>query len=56
MEPIDRLRMVWSLVRTREHYEEAMDLHRDFKDSLAEFDRFGVEFALLGGYAEQAAS
>jgi hypothetical protein len=28
-----------------------MDLHPDFKDLLAEFARFGVEYALLGGYA-----
>ncbi|MEI9952861.1 MAG: nucleotidyl transferase AbiEii/AbiGii toxin family protein [Pseudomonadota bacterium] len=28
-----------------------MDLHPDFKDLLVEFDRFGVRYALLGGYA-----
>lgn len=28
-----------------------MDLHPDFKDLLAEFARFGVSYALLGGYA-----
>jgi hypothetical protein len=28
-----------------------MDLHPDFKDLLVEFGRFGVKFALLGGYA-----
>jgi hypothetical protein len=28
-----------------------MDLHPDFKDLLVEFDRFGVKYALLGGYA-----
>jgi len=28
-----------------------MDLHPDFKDLLVEFDRFGVSYALLGGYA-----
>lgn len=28
-----------------------MDLHPDFKDLLAEFARFGVKYALLGGYA-----
>ena len=28
-----------------------MDLHPDFKDLLVEFGRFGVKYALLGGYA-----
>lgn len=28
-----------------------MDLHPDFKDLLAEFARFEVKYALLGGYA-----
>ena len=28
-----------------------MDLHPDFKDLLAAFGRYGVEYALLGGYA-----
>ena len=28
-----------------------MDLHPDFKDLLAEFARFEVRYALLGGYA-----
>lgn len=28
-----------------------MDLHPDFKDLLAELDRAGAEFALVGGYA-----
>src|SRR5262245_49766389 len=28
-----------------------MDLHPDFKDLLAEFERAGVSYALLGGYA-----
>jgi hypothetical protein len=28
-----------------------MDLHPDFQDLLVEFDRFGVKYALLGGYA-----
>src|SRR5262245_36593095 len=28
-----------------------MELHPDFRDLLAEFARFGVEYALLGGYA-----
>ena len=28
-----------------------MDLHPDFKDLLVEFARFGVKYALLGGYA-----
>jgi len=28
-----------------------MDLHPDFRDLLAEFARFGVRYALLGGYA-----
>jgi hypothetical protein len=28
-----------------------MDLHQDFKDLLAEFARFEVKYALLGGYA-----
>lgn len=28
-----------------------MNLHPDFKDLLAEFDRFAVSYALLGGYA-----
>jgi hypothetical protein len=28
-----------------------MDLHPDFSDLLAEFARFGVRYALLGGYA-----
>jgi predicted nucleotidyltransferase len=28
-----------------------MDLHPDFRDLLAEFARFGVEYALIGGYA-----
>jgi len=31
--------------------KEAMDLHPDFRDLLAEFARSGVEYALLGGYA-----
>jgi len=30
-----------------------MDLHPDFKDLLAEFARFDVKYALLGGYASQ---
>lgn len=28
-----------------------MELHPDFRDLLAEFARFGVEYALIGGYA-----
>ena len=28
-----------------------MDLHPDFKDLLVEFARFGVSYALFGGYA-----
>jgi hypothetical protein len=28
-----------------------MDLHLDFKDLLAEFARFGVSYAVIGGYA-----
>lgn len=28
-----------------------MDLHPDFRDLLAAFERFGVRYALLGGYA-----
>lgn len=28
-----------------------MELHPDFRDLLAEFGRFGVEYALIGGYA-----
>ena len=28
-----------------------MDLHPDFRDLLVEFGRFGVRYALLGGYA-----
>ena len=28
-----------------------MDLHPDFKDLLEEFGRYGVSYALLGGYA-----
>ena len=28
-----------------------MDLHQDFRDLLAELVRFGVSFAILGGYA-----
>lgn len=28
-----------------------MDLHPDFSDLLAEFARYGVKYALLGGYA-----
>lgn len=28
-----------------------MDLHLDFKDLLAEFARFGVKYAVIGGYA-----
>jgi hypothetical protein len=35
----------------RWRYRETMDLHPDFKDLLAEFERSKASYALLGGYA-----
>ena len=33
-----------------------MDLHRDFRDLLEAFVRFGVRFAIIGGFAVVSAA